>query len=127
MVGESSPHPRTLVTAATATLDAPPLHDALPIWATFTNQAGGTVVLANDSILRDGGGVATNGFVNRGTLQRTTSSGTASITVALLNSGTVSVQTGTLALGGNGTSSGTFGTGRKGAGEGKGAEGRGAG
>src|SRR5439155_14201331 len=110
MVGESSPHPRTLVTAATATLDAPPLHDALPIWATFTNQAGGTVVLANDSILRDVGGVATNTFVNRGMLQRTTSSGTAGIAVALLNGGTVSGQMGTLALGGSGTSSGTFGT-----------------
>src|SRR5256885_4108873 len=50
----------------------------------------------------------TPALTNAGTLRRTTSSGTATITVPLTNTGTVTVETGTLRLQGDSTSTGAF-------------------
>src|SRR5947209_17924909 len=48
---------RALVNTGTATFAGPPSALGLQSGATFTNQAGGTVVLANDSSLLDFGGL----------------------------------------------------------------------
>src|SRR5207247_6628972 len=85
---------RALVNTGTATFAGPPSSLGLQSGATFTNQAGGTLVRANDASISDFGGRGANAFVNNGTLQRTTSSGTASIGVALRNRGTGSVESG---------------------------------
>src|SRR5437870_10711780 len=72
----------------------------------FNNRAGATFDLTDDGglFLYTGTPMVTNA----GTLRRTTSAGTASITVPLSNTGTVTVQSGTLRLQGDSTSTGSF-------------------
>ena len=70
--------------------------------ATLKNDAGATFDIQSDNEIYNGKGA--NTLVNAGTLEKTDTTGTTEIDVALTNTGTVSVHTGTLLLDGGGSS-----------------------
>jgi len=94
---------RPLVNAGTGTM-ATSGYMYIYTGGSFNNS--GTFEIQNDQgIYLGNAGVI---FTNSGTINRTTTSGTASINTVFNNTGTVNVQSGTLSLTGGGTCSGTF-------------------
>jgi hypothetical protein len=78
--------------------------------ATLQNQAGGTWNLQDDNgVFLSAGGTGVCNFTNNGTLNRTTTSGTASISIFdFMNAGVVNVNTGTLLISRGSSHTGSF-------------------
>ncbi len=76
--------------------------------AQLINRPGATLTLLNSGAIAHGGGGAEPTFVNGGTLTKTDSPGTTSISIPFTNTGTIAVASGTLAITGPFTNTGSI-------------------